>query len=68
MLEQLGQSVRRMTGGRKQEPLVRLGDSPIDAVDAAQTDIATLRGVTAASADIADCTCPDPCERDHANE
>ena len=70
MLEQLTDSVRRKVGlgGSKAEPLVRHGDSPTDVVDTAQTDIGMLRGVTDASADIADCTCPEPCERDHANE
>ena len=31
-------------------------------------DTGALRGVTEASADLAECTCPEPCERDHANE
>jgi hypothetical protein len=31
-------------------------------------DIGALRGVTEAAADLAECTCPGPCERDHANE
>ncbi len=31
-------------------------------------DIGALRGVSEASADLAPCTCPEPCERDHANE
>ena len=34
----------------------------------AQRDIGMLRGVTPAAADTAECTCPEPCERDHANE
>jgi hypothetical protein len=32
------------------------------------SDVGALRGVTDASADLAPCTCPEPCERDHANE
>ena len=31
-------------------------------------DVGALRGVTGASADVAECTCPEHCERDHANE
>jgi hypothetical protein len=31
-------------------------------------DIGPLRGVTETAADLAPCTCPEPCERDHANE
>ena len=31
-------------------------------------DVGALRGVSDASADLAPCTCPEPCERDHANE
>ena len=31
-------------------------------------DLGALRGVSDASADLAPCTCPEPCERDHANE
>jgi hypothetical protein len=31
-------------------------------------DVGALRGVSEASADLAPCTCPEPCERDHANE
>ncbi|CAN5771417.1 hypothetical protein BH23CHL7_BH23CHL7_05640 [soil metagenome] len=30
--------------------------------------IASLRGISDAAADVAECTCPEPCERDHANE
>ena len=32
------------------------------------SDVGALRGVTDAAADLAPCTCPGPCERDHANE
>jgi hypothetical protein len=31
-------------------------------------DLGALRGVTEAAADLSECTCPEPCERDHANE
>ena len=31
-------------------------------------DVGALRGLTDATADLAECTCPEPCERDHANE
>jgi hypothetical protein len=72
MLQQLTASVRRFTGtsaaSETRAPLVRLGDGSDDAVAVAQTDIGMLRGVTNAAADTADCTCPEPCERDHANE
>jgi hypothetical protein len=33
-----------------------------------QAEIDSLRGVTPAAADVSECTCPEPCERDHANE
>ena len=33
-----------------------------------QAEIGSLRGVTPAAADVSECTCPEPCERDHANE
>ena len=50
-------------------PLVRLSDgSEEHPVAVAQTDIGMLRGVSDAAADVAECTCPEPCERDHANE
>ena len=31
-------------------------------------DTSALRGVSEATADLAECTCPGTCERDHANE
>src|SRR6266568_8296197 len=75
MLDQLSTSVRRRIGilanGRTEPssaPLVRLGDGSEQPVVVAQTDIGMLRGVTDAAADTAECTCPEPCERDHANE
>jgi hypothetical protein len=73
MLQQLTASVRRFTapGVRSRvpaAPLVGLGDGTDQAVAVAHSDIAMLRGVTNASADVNECTCPDSCERDHANE
>jgi hypothetical protein len=67
---QLTETIRRwynpIPRGRE-VPLVRLEgeDAP---VAVAQTDIASLRGVTDSAADVSECTCPEPCERDHANE
>lgn len=71
MIQELTASVRRWAGipeHRADTPLVRVGESAHDVVRTAQTDIASLRGVTPAAADVADCTCPETCERDHANE
>ena len=74
MFEQLSESVRRFASAsssesdRSAEPLVRLGDGSDHPVAVAQTDIGMLRGVSDAAADVAECTCPEPCERDHANE
>lgn len=69
MFEQFSSSVRRLTRTeRAASPLVRVGDAPQDAVMAAQSDIAMLRGVSGAAADTSDCVCPESCERDHANE
>lgn len=44
------------------------GNSGIDAVSATAAEIELLRGVTDAAADVTECVCPEPCERDHANE
>jgi hypothetical protein len=49
-------------------PLVRLDDTAEAPLTVAHTDIASLRGVTDAAADVSECMCPEPCERDHANE
>lgn len=74
MFEPLSESVRRFVsaspseGDRLSEPLVRLGDGSDQPVAVAQSDIGMLRGVSDAAADVAECTCPEPCERDHANE
>ena len=40
----------------------------IEAVTASVAEIESLRGVTDAAADVSECVCPEPCERDHANE
>jgi hypothetical protein len=74
MLTHLTASVRRWTNplilrGSDAAPLVRLADGSEDpATHVAQTDIGMLRGVTSSAADVSECTCPEPCERDHANE
>ena len=70
MLQELTTSVRRWAGiaTHSKQPLVRVGDGPSDATHLAQQDIGSLRGVSDAAADQAPCTCPEPCERDHANE
>lgn len=75
MFEQLTSSVRRFAAavttdesGLSSVPPVRTGDGLDHPVDVAQTDIAMMRGVSDAAADVAECTCPGPCERDHANE
>ncbi len=71
MLEEIVNSVRRLARTAlpvTAQPLVRVGEGPADAVVMAQADIGMLRGVSDAAADQADCMCPEPCERDHANE
>jgi hypothetical protein len=75
MLDQLTVSVRRLARSglpgaakRLSVPLVRVSAGHNQVLAVAQGDIAMLRGVTDAAADVADCTCPDACERDHANE
>jgi hypothetical protein len=73
MFNELTASVRRWAGlpviqHSTPAPLVRLGATPDEALALAQTDIGSLRGITPAAADTAACTCPDSCERDHANE
>lgn len=72
MFEQLSGSIRRLARGGQwgpapDAPLIRVGHGPTD-IAMAQGDIAMLRGVSSATADVADCTCPESCERDHANE
>ncbi len=74
MFEQLSESVRRFAGvspsesDRSTEAIVRMGDGSDHPVAVAQSEIAMMRGVSDAAADVAECTCPEPCERDHANE
>ena len=73
MLQELTTSVRRWArlvgdSDTDRAPLVRVASTSDDAVGEAHTDIGMLRGVTPAAADTAECTCPEPCERDHANE
>ena len=45
--------------------LLILDDHP---VVARQNELGSLRGITQAAADTEPCRCPEPCERDHANE
>ena len=40
----------------------------IEAIASTSAELESLRGVSSAAADLAECTCPEPCERDHANE
>jgi hypothetical protein len=70
MLQELTASVRRFAGisSNQKTPLVRVGENPSGALDQAHIDLGSLRGMTAAAADQADCACPESCERDHANE
>ena len=71
MLEQLSLTVRRRAAALidhrfdSGRPADGRSDDP---VLARQAEIGMLRGVTPAAADVAECTCPEPCERDHANE
>lgn len=71
MLEQLSVSVRRRAAAFIKPGYA--GDQPNDSAIAhpvlvRQAEIDSLRGVTPAAADVSECTCPEPCERDHANE
>lgn len=71
MIHELTTTVRRWAGlptEKTQQPLVRLGETPDNALDLAHSDLGSLRGMTPAAADQTPCTCPEPCERDHANE
>lgn len=71
MLQQLTLSVRRQAAALFDR---RFDATPVDQalqddpVLARQAEIGSLRGVTPAAADVSECTCPEPCERDHANE
>ena len=49
------------------EPVVSGQTSSVE-LAASMGDTGALRGLTDAAADVAECTCPEPCERDHANE
>jgi hypothetical protein len=70
MLQELTASVRRFAGmsSNQKAPLVRVGENPAGAIEQAHLDLGSLRGMTPAAADQTPCTCPDSCERDHANE
>ena len=75
MFQPLTSSMRRFAAAvtpsesdRSSAPLVGHADGSDHPVVVAQSDIAMLRGVSDAAADMAECTCPEPCERDHANE
>ena len=72
MLDQLTTSIRRRAvealdprGEFATRDLGVLDDHP---VVAAQNEVNSLRGVSPAAADTHPCTCPESCERDHANE
>ena len=58
-------STYSMPTAERSEPTVGAG---IEAVVATTAEIESLRGVTDAAADVSECVCPEPCERDHANE
>jgi hypothetical protein len=70
MLQELTASVRRWAGlpisTKATKPAV--GDAPPNAVFFPHEYVESLRGLTSAAADQAECTCPEACERDHANE
>ena len=69
MLEQLTASVRRRAATLIHGDSGQSDDSALaHPVLVRQAEIDSLRGVTAAAADVSECTCPEPCERDHANE
>jgi len=69
MLQELTTTVRRWAGlPVEKHPLVRVGQTTDDALSQAHSDLGSLRGVTPSAADQTPCVCPEPCERDHANE
>ena len=71
MLNQLTTTVRRHAASlldRRFEPRLLDDARPDHPVLARQSEIGMLRGVTTAAADVSECTCPEQCERDHANE
>jgi hypothetical protein len=71
VLQELSSSVRRRAAA-----LINHGSEASQPIDSAiahpvlvrQAELDSLRGVTPAAADVSECTCPEPCERDHANE
>jgi hypothetical protein len=70
VLQQLSDSVRRRAAALI-NPIEtsQTTDSAIaHPVLVRQAEIDSLRGVTPAAADVSECACPEPCERDHANE
>jgi hypothetical protein len=71
VLQQLSISARRQFAalfGDRPDPR-RLDHSMLqDPMLERQAEMGSLRGVTVAAADVNECTCPEPCERDHANE
>ena len=71
MLQELTHSVRRRAAALINPDYVpsQTDDSAIaHPVLVRQAEIDSLRGVTPAAADVSECACPEPCERDHANE
>lgn len=73
MLQQLTSSIRRraveaLDPGRSLDASTIASTETYHPVVAAQAEIGMMRGVTDATADVAECACPGPCERDHANE
>ena len=70
MLQQLTVSVRRRAAAliNPREETQSTDSAIAHPVLVRQAEIDSLRGVTPAAADVSECACPEPCERDHANE
>jgi hypothetical protein len=71
VLQQLTLSARRQVAalfGDRLDAQSGIDAAANDPVLARQAEIGSLRGVTPAAADVSECACPEPCERDHANE
>jgi hypothetical protein len=71
VLQQLSFTVRRRAAAliNPRHDQTETDDSAIaHPVLARHAELDSLRGVTPAAADVSECTCPEPCERDHANE
>jgi len=72
MLHEFTTSVRRWAGlpttDTSKAPTMPLGENPAGAFEHAHIDLGSLRGISTAAADQTPCVCPEPCERDHANE